>query len=381
MSKKIKLSATRISMFLQCKQKYYFNYYEKLPKVPNPVFKLGTACHETLEYAGRIFMDKGKLTKKDIDNIMDEYIKISVKEGIQELAIHKEGAELIKKRLKDFEIGRKILTLEETFGFKDDLKTENGVYLTGAMDKVVEVDDDTLLVVDYKTSKTAPTAEQLKTDIQLSIYDVVANMLFPQYKRIILSLDMLRSDLLYTYRTTEERESFLKYLEAINTAMYAFTKKDAKPEINQFCAWCDFKDYCSAYQKACEKTDGKFGVTTKYSDSELVTEWNRVRSNKKILEGRDRELSMLVMEKIKEFGDNIKTDDSELYIRQNSKTYYDVDTVFECIPIDMLKKMVNLKNKEIEKYMDINPTIKEKIRDSARINYISPFIASRKLKK
>jgi CRISPR/Cas system-associated exonuclease Cas4 (RecB family) len=49
MAKKIKLSATRVSSFLSCKQKYWFSYHERLPKVANPSFKLGTAVHETLE--------------------------------------------------------------------------------------------------------------------------------------------------------------------------------------------------------------------------------------------------------------------------------------------------------------------------------------------
>jgi ATP-dependent helicase/DNAse subunit B len=56
--KKIKLSATRISSFLQCKQRYWFNYVDRVAKLPNPVFALGLACHDTLEKAGRLWQEE-----------------------------------------------------------------------------------------------------------------------------------------------------------------------------------------------------------------------------------------------------------------------------------------------------------------------------------
>ena len=72
--KDVKLSATRISTFLQCKLKYWFNYVDHLPKKSNPVFRLGLAVHEALEYAGEIWMekdDRDRFTKKEISKIMD----------------------------------------------------------------------------------------------------------------------------------------------------------------------------------------------------------------------------------------------------------------------------------------------------------------------
>jgi hypothetical protein len=88
MSRDIKISATRINMFLQCKQKYWFNYYDRLPKIPNPAFKMGLVCHETLEFAGRIWMEKEemagerKFTKREEEEIFKVYNEASVREGI-----------------------------------------------------------------------------------------------------------------------------------------------------------------------------------------------------------------------------------------------------------------------------------------------------------
>ena len=121
MSKIIKLSATRINTFLSCKQKYWFNYVDRLPKVGNPVFKLGLAVHEALEFAGGIWLDKGRFTKPDIKNILIEYDKLSISKGIESQDIHLEGKMLVKKRLDNFLAGgnlrSKLIGLETTFGF------------------------------------------------------------------------------------------------------------------------------------------------------------------------------------------------------------------------------------------------------------------------
>jgi len=380
--KEIKISATRISSFLECKYKYWCNYVEHLPKVPSPAFRLGLAVHESLELAGQIWMKKEKFTASDKKKILKKYDDISVREGIEDMKIHKEGRQIVVNRLNNFALGDKIIGLEIKFGFEDreNVTTKDGVPLIGAIDKVIEVDEDTLLIVDYKTSKTAPTADQMKVDTQLSIYDLVASKKWPQYKRIILSLDLLKHELLYSYRTEEERSEFEEYLKSVHNQMLSFTKKEAKPTLNIFCPWCDYREYCSSYKKACKKSDYKFLKTLSLGDEELVAEWKDVKNINKILEERKRELSMILMEKVKKLGVNLTTDSEEIYIRQSSKTTYDVEKVAKIIPLDDLIKIMSLNKRGVENYINTNPTVKELIGDAKETNFITPFLATRKIK-
>jgi len=383
MAKIIKLSATRIDAFLKCKLKYWFNYVDHLPRVPSPAFKLGTAAHESLEFAGQIWKEKGKFTKTDKKKIIDKYIEISVREGIEEMGIHKEGIRLVTQRINDFDHG-KIIALEKTFGYNDakskDITTDEGVPLIGAIDKALEVDEDTLLIVDYKTSKTAPTIHQLKDDRQLSIYNLAAHKLWPGYKRIILSLDMLRSDILYTYRTDEERKEFSKYLKVVYDQMVSLKKKDAKAHLNIFCPWCDYREYCDEYKKACKKSDYKFLKTAELDNEHLVKEWNDIRSVKKIIELRERELSMTIMDKIRDAYETLTTDSEEIYIRQNSRLSYNKETVKEFTSYEEFVPLVNLNKKAVENYIKDNPAVKDKIEATARVNYTAPFLATKKVK-
>lgn len=381
--KDVKLSATRISTFLQCKLKYWYGYVEKLPKVPNIVFRLGIAVHESLEYAGKIWLEKENregFTKTEVEAILDKYNEVSVREGITDLDVHKEGRDLVKARLKNFISGKKLLALEQTFGFKDDVfYTEDGVPLIGAIDKAEEIDENTLLIVDYKTSKTIPDMHQLRNDIQLSIYDLVARTLWPEYGRIILSLDLLRTDMVYTYRTDEERAEFSKYLLEIYKQMVDMKKSDAKAQMNIFCPWCDYKEYCEEYKKACERTDYKFDTISNIEEKDLVEQWLNARNTKKLLEMRERELGMLIMEKIKS-GKTIANDDQEICVRQNSRKTYDLKTIHETVPAEDFPKLVNVNMKAVDKYIEDNPTVKSRILEAMTSNFTSPFLVTKKLK-
>ncbi|RLD06069.1 MAG: hypothetical protein DRI65_07490 [Chloroflexota bacterium] len=385
MAREMRLSATRMSSFLQCKQKYWFNYVEHLPKLDNPVFRLGTTVHGALEYAGAIWMEKDEFSKEDTTKILKEYDRLSVKEGIEDMVIHIEGKELVKKRLKNFRLGRKIISLEKKFGFESekgflDIRTEAGVPLMGAMDKVVEVDDETMLVVDYKTSKTAPTVDQLKHDTQLSLYDIVAHIEHPEYPRVIVSLDLLKHDIMYSYRTLEQRKDFEEYLVMIYDEMLGFKEKNVRPQLNIFCGWCDFRDYCTGYKKAKDRTAGQFQSLTSTPLPELITEWDRVKSTKKILEQREREIGTILMENIRSGGTNLKTDEVEVYVRQNARKNYDLETVHKLVPSDEFVGMVNLNKKGVERYFDRNPAVKDRIVESAVTNFTNPFLATRKIK-
>ena len=390
MAKNIKLSATRINSFLDCKQKYFFNYNLKLPQVSNPAFKLGLAVHESLELAGKIWKEsvqpaaKREFSKTETATILEKYNEVSIREGITDYEIHEEGMELVKRRLNNFCPGEKILDLEIKFGFWNEGKnivSKYGVPLIGAIDVVCQYDEDTLLIIDYKTSKTAPTASQMSTDIQLSLYDIVARQLYPQYKRVILSLDLLKSDMLYTYRTEDQRERFQLYLKEIYRQMLDLKEEEVKASLNQFCPWCSYRDYCSTYKRACEKSNYEFLPVMQYDDAKLIEEWNSVKSIKKILENRERELGMVMMEKIKMNGMNLKGEAQEIYIRQNSSNSYDLNTVHKVVPQEDFPGLVNLNKKAVESYMNINPAVKSDIVKSATTNFTSPFLAARKIRK
>ena len=65
------------------------------------------------------------------------------------------GKDIIKGKLKNFKVGDRIVGIEDRFGFEGSqvITTKDGVELIGAIDKAVEINKDTLLIVDYKPDK------------------------------------------------------------------------------------------------------------------------------------------------------------------------------------------------------------------------------------
>jgi len=346
-----------------------------LPKKPNVSFRLGISIHDALKVAGLIWQKKEKFTKHDIQKIKEAYRKVAAREGIADLNIYNDGLVMLSDKLKDFEVG-KIIAVEDKF----EVTTDDGVMLTGALDKVIELDEDSLLISDYKTSKFVYTPDEMRSDIQLSMYDIAGSIKFPQYKRIVLSLDYLRKNPLYTYRTYKERKNFGKYMLAIYNEMLTLKEKQAIPTINDFCNWCDFKESCQAYKEASNiysKIDRK--NPEKCTDGELVKEYAQVKNRKRILDDYERTLKVYIMEKIKAGEEDLKGDDKIIYIRQNPRIKHDPKTVHSIVPLNEFLQMVSISKQKLDEYMEGMTTAdKAKITGTANKEFTNPFLSIRK---
>ena len=385
MADTVKLSASRINTFLQCKQRYWYSYKLRVEKPTNTSFKLGLACHATLEKAGRIWQEQDlkKFSKKQIEELLAYYDEMSVKEGVEDQVEHLLGKDLVSNKLHNFGIGTKIVGIEDRFGFENTLviTTKDGVELIGAIDKAVEVDPETLLIVDYKTSKTVPDGDKLRNDIQLSMYNLVAKKLYPNYNRVILCLDMLRKgELVYTYRTDEELNAFEDYLKVIHDQMASLKEEDVTPSLNSLCGWCDYCNICEKYKAMCDNKDFNFLAASSLDDETLVKEWEDIRANKKILETRERELSDIIIERLKVQELPVRSDKVEVVFRQNARTTYNANKLGTLIPYEDFVGLVSVSPTKLKKYLDKNPKIVPFLNDFSETNFTTAFLATRKIK-
>lgn len=373
--KALLMSATRMQSFLSCRWKYYCNYVLHLPRKPNVSFKLGIAVHESLALAGEIWKRHEQFREEDIERIKSLYNKVAAREGLADTNIYHDGLSMVMSRVNNFANGT-VLTIEDKFK----VTTDEGVIVIGAMDKVEEINEDTILVVDYKTSKYFETASELKADIQLSVYDVVAAIKYPNYKRIILSLDYLRGDPVYTYRTAAERAGFMDYMLAIYAEMLKIKKEDCVPVLNDMCNWCDFTDNCTAYQEALT---GKSFIKKKpeeYDNEELVKDYLDIKSRKRIIDNREKQLKQYIFKKIQSDEEDVVGQGKKLYIRQNGSVSYDPKSVFESMPLDEFLNAVKISKHVVDEFLIKNPSAKIKIMETAEKKYTAPFLAYKNFK-
>jgi hypothetical protein len=366
----IAMSATKMTMYLQCKWKYWCNYVLHLPRKPNVSFKLGLAVHEALALAGDIWKQSEGFTKEHIEKIKDRYKKVAAREGISDTTIYNDGFQMVMGKLKNNFSNGKILTVEDKF----EVYTDQGVLLMGAMDKVEELREGTLFVSDYKTSKYFETPDQLKSDIQLSMYDAVAKIKYPDYERIVLCLDYLRGEQAITYRTDSERASFLEYLTAIHTELLKLKQEYANPVLNEMCNWCDFTEHCSAYQDAIDNKTFVKRDPESYSSNELVKEYMEIKNRKRILDNREKILRDFILNKIQSDEQEVVGQEKQIVIRQNSYTSYDPKIVYENIPLEDFLRMASISKKEVDEYLIKYPAGRERILETSKKYFTTPFL-------
>ena len=246
-----KISATSIETFLQCKLKYFYNYFsDEEPIQDRTAFDFGTSIHHGLEFIGNALKENKPLTDELCEEAIKHYLKKCAELSLSKLALIEEGKNIIKARIKKHNDKYKVLEVE--YKFKD-VTTDGGVKLNGFADLIMEMDPTTAVIVDYKTSKVAKTQYEADHDIQLSIYDYMFAKKFPHYEHTWLILDFVRSNVVVSQRTPESRKEIGFFLEYLYDEVLSLKKEDIKPSINKFCNWCGFKHLCESYQERLKK--------------------------------------------------------------------------------------------------------------------------------
>jgi len=350
-----------------------------LPRADSIFFKLGTAVHGALEYAGRLIKDSyGRpFTDDEIKDVMDKYLELAAAERIEDFDILKDGQAMVMKKLGNFTIGRSILELENKFR----IETYEGVPAIGAMDKIVEIDDDTVGIIDYKTNKWAASAKDLKSDMQLSFYDLAASVMYPKYKKVVLIMDYLRAKPVYSYRTAEDRKTFAQYVKGIYDNILETEVEDLKPSLNQFCGWCDYKTHCPKYAQTMGASDVEYKPAELLGTEALIEEYDLIKNQKKIIENRERELKMVVAEKIREAGDDLYGEGKKIIVKQSSRLNYDAEEVMKLIPARDLKKIIAINKAKLDRYLaNDRPDLKDEVTKTATFTFNSPWFEVRAYK-
>ena len=373
------MSATRLNTWVQCGWKYKCSYHSDLPRADSIFFKLGTSVHGALEYAGQLIKDSyGRpFTDDEVKDVMDKYLELAAAERIEDFDILKDGQAMVIKKLGDFTIGRSILELENKFR----IETYEGVPAIGAMDKIVEIDDTTVGIIDYKTNKWAASAKDLKSDMQLSFYDLAASVMYPKYKKIVLIMDYLRAKPVYSYRTVEDRKTFAQYVKGIYDNILETEVEDLKPSLNQFCGWCDYKTHCQKYAQTMGASDVEYKPAELLGTEALIEEYDLIKNQKKIIENRERELKMVVAEKIREAGDDLYGEGKKIIVKQSSRLNYDAEEVMKLIPARDLKKIIAINKAKLDRYLaNDRPDLKDEVTKTATFTFNSPWFEVRAYK-
>ena len=136
------------------------------------------------------------------------------------------------------------------------LKTETCA-LQGRIDRLDDRDDG-LAVVDYKTSRVAPTDDDARTSLPLALYAAAVWKMFRR-KCVRVELHHVPTGAVVAHehtgeslkRKVDEAESIARDARAAEED-YARARRSSpaasRPAVGPLCQWCDFRAHCAAGQ-------------------------------------------------------------------------------------------------------------------------------------
>ena len=247
----ITLSYSSLQTYSTCPKMYYFRYVEKLPSRMNGAMSFGTSIHNTLyrffelllpdeHNQSSIFHEpKPEPTQDDLLTLLDRsWIETGYTDKKTMYARKVEALSLLTKWYEKYapNFGSPIL-LESKFSLK-----EKNALLTGRFDRIDQLPDGSLEVIDYKTGRLRDQ-EAVDGDKQLTMYALAVEKFL---KRPVgkLSLYFFEHDVtISTKRTEEQLNEFTGELEAIASGI---SSQHFSPTPSQkICTQCDFSSLCS----------------------------------------------------------------------------------------------------------------------------------------
>ncbi|MFH1183520.1 MAG: PD-(D/E)XK nuclease family protein [Chloroflexota bacterium] len=246
------LSFSRLDKAAQCLLAYWARYHEHTGSEPADALELGGCVHKVLEAVVRRHVDGELAERVDVDLALTMFRERWAEQHIIDPAAYRDGEAMIRVWAASEGIldGRNVLAVEREI----DLRA--GPYqVTGYLDRVDQIDDDTIEVVDYKTNRALYARHEVDESLQLSIYDLAARQIWPWAKTVRLSYRMLRHGCAQsTNRTDADRASTLGYLGAMGNRLSNCSEWPAR--LNEHCSWCDFRAQCGVYQDALSAPQG-----------------------------------------------------------------------------------------------------------------------------
>lgn len=371
------LSATGIKDFLQCKLKVIFRYDHDIKSMKNDHAKVGIAVHTALEqFTRRMLTKKSFPDASDYEFAVTAFMNSATEEGLENMSFYSDGKIMVTEFIDRFDPSEEIIDVEHRFK----METPDGIPIVGAIDKVVKLNEDTIAIIDYKTARNAMTTWDLQDDVQLSMYDLAASLIWPEFKNRLLFLDYVRIDKrVSTYRTDEQRETFNEFLGSVWLQMQKLEENEVTGTLNSLCGWCDYKSYCPTYATFMKTRPTEMTPLPDMDDGEFLEHWEIVATKKSILENRQRELKLIATRKFME-GHDIQADGKELYSTQASRTNYDIEKVVEIIPQEDLYSILNVNKARLDRYVKNDPDMKSKLQRIAQVNYNAPVYKTRAVK-
>ncbi len=234
-----KLSYSALETFRTCPLKYKFAYIDKIPVTQSGVMQFGSLIHKVMEelYAHQML----PISKEELMHLFSAQWKPKLyKDAYQAQSDFESGLAIVEREWEKKQAQPEPVTIAREKYFL--LPIADGFDLSGRIDRIDKIGDNSLEIIDYKTGRTVPSEEEVRNNLQLSIYYFALLKLWPSTQQVTLSLYYLRPDMKVSFVAEpalleQAKETLRDLVEQIRTTNYA-------PTPGRHCDYCDFRPHC-----------------------------------------------------------------------------------------------------------------------------------------
>ena len=298
-------SHSRLETFENCPLRYRFEYIDGIRRDTQGIEAfVGSLFHEVME---KLYKDL-KCRVYALEELLAFYEDCWKKKYSPSVTITRKdrspgdyqslGRKFIEdyyRRYHPFDEGR-VLALEKSITF--DLDPDGGYKMRGFIDRVVQADDDTYEVHDYKTSGTLPGQAKLDSDRQLALYQLGLEQTWDDVKRVKLVWHYVAFDKqMISSRTRKQLESLkadtIRLIDGIEAS------RDFPPRESFLCDWCAYPDLCPRKKHLHAVSELPANQYLEEGGVKLVNEFTRLKTDKAKFDAKAKAIEA-EMEKIKE---------------------------------------------------------------------------------
>ena len=289
-------SHSKLGTFQQCKQKYKFQYVDKVKVESKDTIEtfLGSLVHKTLEKLYKDLKFQKLNTKEELLNFFKECWNkefndkiLIVKKDYKKENYFEMGIKFISDYYEHYKPFNNLTTLGIETEYRLELDDGNSYHVR--MDRLSCDKDGNYYVCDYKTNNQLKPQEELDEDRQLAMYSLWVKNNFNDCKNVKLVWYFLAFDKEMISERNEEQLLNLK-LDVQNIIKEIESCNNFLTTISNLCDWCAYKSLCPAWKHELElenKTEEEF----KDDDGvKLVDEYEFLDSTRKQTESRLEEI-------------------------------------------------------------------------------------------
>ena len=248
------LSASQISLYLDCSLKYKFHYIDQIPKPfkPSGVF-FGKVIHSALEWLNKERQMGNHVTLEKLFKIFEtDWFAYKVEETI----LFKEGETEEKLILKGKELlslyfhqqNEPVLVAEHPFQIP--LISQTGEVLEVPLYGVIDLIEKGDVIVEFKTSQRIMDTFQILNSLQLTAYSYAYEFLFQKRPKglKIVNLIKAKNPKIEVIQTTREKKDYQRLFLLAKKVLEAIKAQIFFPKPSFKCKECEYQEYCQKWE-------------------------------------------------------------------------------------------------------------------------------------